>query len=85
MQSHVMSLRTIWSISFLFWGINKCQPCIDFILIASAQYNSSFMNKILVPSPVFRGNDNTMLKVKLCKVYYTLGCQQGGRNLLEVQ
>ena len=35
--------------------INKCQSGIDFFLLASAQYKSSFMNKISVPSPVFHG------------------------------
>ena len=36
------------------WLINKCYSGIDFILLASLQYSSSFMN-ISVPSPVFRG------------------------------
>ena len=35
------------------------------------------MNKISVPSPVFRGK-NTMMKVKLSKLY-TLECQQGDK------
>ena len=56
------------------WVINKCQSGIDFFLLAT-QYNSSFMNKILVPSPVFRGKTLSM-KVKLCKVD-TLECQHG--------
>ena len=59
------------------WVINKCQSGIDLFLLASTQYNSSFINKILVPSPVFRGNDNTMMKVKLYKVYANDKCQQG--------
>ena len=36
------------------WVINKCQSGIDFFLLAT-QYNSSFMNKITVSSPAFRG------------------------------
>ena len=55
MQLHAMSLRTIWSISFPIWVINKCQSGIDFFLLESGQYNYSFMNKISVPRPVFRG------------------------------
>ena len=47
MQLHAMSLHTIWSISFSFLAINKCQSGIDFFLLASEQYNSSLMNKIL--------------------------------------
>ena len=56
------------------WVIDKCQSGIDFFLLASAQYNFSFIN-ISVPSPVFRGK-NTTMKVKLCKMYM-LECQQG--------
>ena len=57
MQLHAMSLRTIWSIFVSIWVINKCQSGIDiFFLLASVQYNSSFMN-ISVPSPVFRGKN----------------------------
>ena len=54
MQLHAMSLRTIWSISFPFGFINNYQSGIDFFLLAR-QYNSSFINKISVPSPVFCG------------------------------
>ena len=54
--------------------INKCQSGIDFIFTSERAIYSSFM-KISVPSPVFRGK-NTMMKVKLCKVY-TLECHQG--------
>ena len=61
------------------WVINKCQSGIDFFLLASAQYNSSFINKISVPSPVFGGKDNTKMKAKLCKVYASDKCQQGTR------
>ena len=43
------------------------------------QYNSSFMTKITVPSPVFRGYDNTMMKVKLCKVYTRSNVNKGKR------
>ena len=54
MQLHTMSLRTIRSISFPLG--NKQMPVgYWFFLLASAQYNSSFMNKISMPSPVFRG------------------------------
>ena len=38
----------------VIWVINKCQSGFDFFLLASAKYNSSFINKILVPSQVFR-------------------------------
>ena len=49
-------------------GNKQMQSGIDFFLLAGAQYNSTLMNKISMPSPVFRGNDNTMMEVKLCKV-----------------
>ena len=64
---------------FRFLLGNKQMPVvgIDFFQLASTQYNSSFMNKILVPSPVFCRNDNTMMKVKLCKVYANDKFQQG--------
>ena len=40
-------------VHFVFiWVINKCQSGIDFFLLVT-QYNSSFMNKTSVPSPVF--------------------------------
>ena len=64
--------------------MNKCQSGIDIFLLASTQYNFSFMNKIWVPSPVFRGNDNSMMKVKLYRVYASNKCHQKG-DLLQVQ
>ena len=63
-------------VHFIFISvINKCQSGIDFFLLASTQYNSSFNNKISVPSQLFRG----MMKVKLWKVYAREKCQQGTR------
>ena len=47
---------------------------IDFLLLASAQYNSFLRIKYLCPVQYFW--KNTMMKVKLCKVYM-LECQQG--------
>ena len=71
MQLHAMSLRTIWSISFPLG--NKQMPVRYWFFLLATQYNSSFMNKITLSSPAFRGK--TLMKVKLCKVY-TLECQE---------
>ena len=45
MQLHAMSLRTIRSISFPFVYYTNASPVLIFFLLASAQYNSNFMNK----------------------------------------
>ena len=42
MQLHVMSLRTIWSISFPFGFINKCQSGIDFFYPPTKSEGYSF-------------------------------------------
>ena len=60
---------------FRFHLDNKQMPVrYWFFLLASAQYNSSFM-KISVPSPVFRWK-TLWWKWNFCKVF-TLECQQG--------
>ena len=57
MQLYVMSLRTIWSISFPF-GVIKCQSGIDFYFTSEHAIYLQFMNKISVPSPVFAEKRN---------------------------
>ena len=47
------------------WVINKCQSGVDFFLLAT-QYNSSFMNKISVPSPVFAEKYNDESETAKC-------------------
>ena len=70
---HFVSIKVIY----------KCQLGIDFCLLMSAQDTSSFMNKISVPSPVFPENDNTEMKVKLCK-YVSAKCQQEDERFASV-
>ena len=71
MRCHCVPIGPLIFISI--WVINKWQSGTDFFLVASAQYNSSCMNKISVPSPVFRA-ENTLMKAVYKK---TLECQQG--------
>ena len=73
MQSHAMSLRTIWSML-----INKCQSGIDFIFTSERAIYSSFM-KISVPSPVFFAEKH-LDESETLQTRYTLEsceCQQG--------
>ena len=58
---------------FRFHLGNKQMPVRYWFFLLATQYNSSFMNKMMLSSPTFRGK--TLMKVKLCKVY-TLECQQ---------
>ena len=75
MQLHAMSLRTIRSISCNI----KCQLGIGFLfLLASAQYNSNFMNKYGHQSSILAENETLQN-----------GCEQlmstGRCDLLQVQ
>ena len=68
--SDVIAYHLVHFISI--WVINKCQSGIDFFfLLASAQCNSSFMNKISVPSPFFFAEKHYDESETLLK------CQQG--------
>ena len=56
MQLRAMSLRTIRSISFPFVLYTNASRVLIFFLLASAQYNSNFMNKYRQQSSILAEN-----------------------------